>query len=96
MKSEELRSQRLTMPATGSKSFWKKTLKELNVKSRRKLGKSSRQERDLSYAQKSWEKEVLRNWLKKNPERRKDFENPSGIPLKRIYTPSDIASQDCR
>ncbi|MHB8566286.1 MAG: acyl-CoA mutase large subunit family protein [Nitrososphaerales archaeon] len=34
-----------------------------------------------------WEKEVLEPFLKEFPERKEVFENSSGIPLERVYTP---------
>lgn len=46
-------------------------------------------------------KEKVREWdgkvgksLEKNPERKKDFQTTSGIPIQRIYTPADVAHSD--
>ncbi len=36
-----------------------------------------------------WERETLNPSLKKNPERKPNFETPSGIPLERAYEPPD-------
>jgi len=41
--------------------------------------------------QKKWEKGICKRWLAKSPERKERFENPSGIALKSVYTPPDIA-----
>ena len=41
-----------------------------------------------SYQQ--WEEKVLKPWLSKWPERKKSFTTPSGIEVKRLYTPLDI------
>ena len=41
---------------------------------------------------KNWEKTILAPYLTETPERKKLFENLSGIPLKRIYTPADTDS----
>ncbi len=40
---------------------------------------------------KDWEKSVLAPVLDETPERKELFENASGIPLKRIYTPVDMS-----
>ncbi|MEM0505038.1 MAG: methylmalonyl-CoA mutase family protein [Sulfolobales archaeon] len=37
-----------------------------------------------------WEKEVLEQFLKKFPERKKEFLTEEGIPVKRLYTPIDL------
>lgn len=71
--------------------FWKMTLKQLKAKN----GTTSRQPlhaqmRRVAAARRRWEKQVLSRWLSENPERKMLLENPSGIPLSRIYTPSDI------
>jgi len=42
---------------------------------------------------KEWEKDVEKK-LEKRPERKKEFANNSGIPLKRTYTPLDVADLD--
>ena len=41
-----------------------------------------------------WEKATVPNWIKRHPERRKDFTTVSGIPVKRLYTPEDIKDMD--
>jgi methylmalonyl-CoA mutase N-terminal domain/subunit len=84
-----------TMSPSGNKDFWKATLRQLKAKHRSRsstLPKS--QARALSAAQKVWEKKVLRPWLSESPERRKSFENLSGIALRPTYTASDTASVD--
>ncbi|MBE3142719.1 MAG: methylmalonyl-CoA mutase, partial [Planctomycetes bacterium] len=45
---------------------------------------------DLESERKKWEEEVLRPVLQKFPERKGDFETPSGIPLPRISIPGDL------
>jgi methylmalonyl-CoA mutase N-terminal domain/subunit len=49
--------------------------------------------RSLNQRVEEWSRSVERK-LEKNPERRKDFRNNSGIPLKRLYTPPDLAGSD--
>jgi len=41
-----------------------------------------------------WEKSTVPNWTKRHPERRKDFETVSGVPVKRLYQPEDIKEMD--
>jgi methylmalonyl-CoA mutase (EC 5.4.99.2) len=37
-----------------------------------------------------WEERVLNLWLAKRPERKKAFTTPSGIEVRRLYTPLDL------
>jgi methylmalonyl-CoA mutase N-terminal domain/subunit len=46
---------------------------------------------DLRELQRKWERDTLKKWVVRSPERKDKFENPSGIPLKPIYGPPDIA-----
>jgi methylmalonyl-CoA mutase N-terminal domain/subunit len=83
------------MSPSGDKDFWKATLRQLKAKHRSRSSTLSKsQVRTLATAQKVWEKKVLRPWLSESPERRKSFENLSGIALRPTYTPSDTASMD--
>ena len=41
-----------------------------------------------SYQQ--WEEKVLKPWISKRPERKEKFITPSGIEVKRLYTPLDL------
>jgi methylmalonyl-CoA mutase N-terminal domain/subunit len=41
-----------------------------------------------------WEKKTVPSWLKINPERKREFETSSGIPIKRLYMPEDVKNQD--
>ena len=41
-----------------------------------------------------WEESIVAKALEKAPERRERFETTSGIPVKRVYTAADTASQD--
>jgi methylmalonyl-CoA mutase N-terminal domain/subunit len=40
-------------------------------------------------ARRAWEEQVLQPALKKNPERKPEFQTPSGIPLERVYLPAE-------
>ncbi|MGD1995273.1 MAG: methylmalonyl-CoA mutase family protein [Anaerolineae bacterium] len=46
--------------------------------------------KDLRRARREWEEDTARPPLNRFPERREQFETPSGIPLDRIYTPADV------
>jgi methylmalonyl-CoA mutase N-terminal domain/subunit len=41
-----------------------------------------------------WEKTTMPDWIRRNPERRKEFHNISGFNMKRLYTPEDIKDLD--
>jgi methylmalonyl-CoA mutase N-terminal domain/subunit len=54
-------------------------------------------QRKLAAAEKErqrWEKTTVPNWLRRHPERKKDFSTVSGISVKRLYTPEDIQDLD--
>jgi methylmalonyl-CoA mutase N-terminal domain/subunit len=48
----------------------------------------------VSTQREEWEDESLKPALNKSPERLQDFETPSGIPVKRLYTPDDVEDLD--
>ncbi len=41
-----------------------------------------------------WEQTTLPNWLRLSKERKTEFHNHSGIPIKCVYTPEEIANMD--
>jgi methylmalonyl-CoA mutase N-terminal domain/subunit len=41
-----------------------------------------------------WEKTTVPGWIRRNPERKKEFHNISGFSMKRLYTPEDIKNLD--
>jgi len=41
-----------------------------------------------------WEKTTIPDWIRRNPERRREFHNISGFSMKRLYTPEDIKNLD--
>ena len=49
--------------------------------------------KDLSDALKKWSENV-ENTVSKRPERKKSFVNTSGIPINRLYTPTDGADDN--
>lgn len=49
---------------------------------------------NLQNAKTTWEKDCLEPWLKRVPERRREFQTDIGLPLKRVYTPIDLPEVD--
>jgi methylmalonyl-CoA mutase N-terminal domain/subunit len=45
---------------------------------------------ELEADRESWQEHTLKGSLQRQPERKAEFETPSGIPLERLYLPSDI------
>jgi methylmalonyl-CoA mutase, N-terminal domain len=79
-----------------SDSFWALKLKDFQERKRlRKNGDfDSKKMAALKEGISVWEKTVLAPVLKETPERKDIFENLSGVPLNRIYTPIDIDELD--
>ncbi len=50
--------------------------------------------RKLQKERERWEQTTLPNWLKQSCERKSEFQNHSGMPIKRLYTPEDIKAMD--
>jgi methylmalonyl-CoA mutase N-terminal domain/subunit len=50
--------------------------------------------RDPSEKEKQWEEKTLRPALVRNPERQTQFTTVSGYPIRRLYTPADLAGWD--
>jgi len=76
-----------------TKGYWKKILTE--IKQERKAPPSTFDKKQLTKIKQEsarWESRTLKPWAKDSPERKKEFYNPSNIPVKRIYTPEDIAN----
>ncbi len=79
------------MPA----GYWKKLLGE--IRQRRQGSASTFSPGYLTRLKREgakWQDKTLGQWLRTNTEKRKEYRNPSEIPLKRIYTPEDIAYFD--
>jgi methylmalonyl-CoA mutase, N-terminal domain len=77
-------------------SFWALKLRELQERKRtQKIEDFNPQKINaLKTKIRQWEDYVLAPVLSETPERKDLFENPSGIPLKRIYTPLDVPDSD--
>jgi methylmalonyl-CoA mutase, N-terminal domain len=76
----------------GKEEYWRGKVKTV-VERRAKLGTLyDRKAVDgVKNGLKQWEETVYREWTKRFPEGRDDFQTASGIPLKQIYTPGDVA-----
>ncbi len=73
-------------------SYWSNKLKQLEERKRSVNGDFSKEKVESIKSQvQLWEREVLSPFLADSPERKDIFENASGIPLKRTYTPGDVA-----
>jgi len=49
---------------------------------------------EIAKEKEHWEKTTVLNWIRRNPERKKEFHNTSGFSMKRLYTPEDIKNLD--
>lgn len=74
------------------RNYWKSTLEEIK-QLRRKRGTlyDSKELRSIAKRLRNWESGELKRFVSNSPERREIFENPSGITLRRMYTPNDIS-----
>jgi len=77
-------------------SYW--TLKLKSLQERRRQKESGDFDKAMMNALRekinSWEKTVLGPVLSASPEGKEVFENLSGIPLKRLYSPADVNNQE--
>lgn len=82
------------MPTKVTKNYWALKVQTLNSH-RKKQGAlfSPLSVRSIAGGRRKWEKGTLQKWVAKSPERKTTFENPSGIQLKRLYEPTDVAYQ---
>ncbi|HWG59174.1 MAG TPA: methylmalonyl-CoA mutase family protein [Candidatus Acidoferrales bacterium] len=51
-------------------------------------------ERQATAAEREWQERALRPALEKSPERMREFTTVSGYPIRRLYTPADLAGWD--
>ena len=77
-----------------SDSFWSKKLRQ--IEERKTSGSpgdyDEKKLADIQTRIRSWEKSILSPYLERAPERKESFESLSGVPLKRVYSPPDVAS----
>src|SRR5579875_3261194 len=75
-----------------SSSFWSQKIEEFEKRKRSTNGNFNRETLDaLREMFDSWEKKIVLSSTEQASERKEIFENASGIPLKRIYSPLDNA-----
>ncbi len=75
--------------------YWKKILGE--IEARRRAPASTFNQAYLTRLKREngrWAEKTLGEWLRTSPETRKEYRNPSEIPLRRTYTPEDISYFD--
>ncbi len=73
------------------RNYWSDRLEKLSRMRQRQGTYSSREIRSLGKKVSDWERRVVKPWIAKAPEREVTFENPSGMHVKRLYTPCDVA-----
>jgi len=80
------------MPQKARVNYWKTKVEQLSQQ-RRRSGTlfDSKALTKVSSLQSKWDGNTLKRWLAASAERKEKFENPSGIPLRTVYSPSDIS-----
>ena len=79
----------------GKEDYWRRKVKGVIEKRARAGALYDRKTGDsVRKGLKQWEETVYSRWTKRFPEGRGDFQTASGIPLKPIYTPADVADVD--
>jgi methylmalonyl-CoA mutase N-terminal domain/subunit len=79
----------------GRDVYWKRKTQEA-VERRAKSGSlyDKKAVDDIRKGVKQWQEEVYREWAEKFPETRQEFQTATGIPVKPLYTPADVADAD--
>jgi methylmalonyl-CoA mutase, N-terminal domain len=79
----------------GRDDYWKQSAARFS-KSREKKGSlyDTKALEDVKRGVEQWQKTVLGPWLARSPETKTDHQTASGIPLKPIYSPEDVADVD--
>src|SRR5437867_8419989 len=77
------------------KGYRKRTLQEIRKKQKAKPSTfNPKYLAGLRRQEAQWQRKTLGKWARESPERKKEFRNPSNIPIGRLYTPEDIAYRD--
>jgi methylmalonyl-CoA mutase, N-terminal domain len=79
----------------GHDIYWKHRAQEA-VEGRAKAGSlyDKKAVDDIRRGVKQWQESIYREWTKRFPEAREEFQTASGIPVKSLYTPADVADAD--
>jgi len=73
--------------------YWSAKTKEVSARRKKTAAVFDRRTlKDMKAGYDRWLKEVYAPWVATTPETKERFETASGVPLKPIYTPDDIAS----
>ncbi|MDE1858628.1 MAG: methylmalonyl-CoA mutase family protein, partial [Thaumarchaeota archaeon] len=83
------------MLRTGRDAYWKRKAGAL-VESRAQSGSlyDRKAVEQIRRGLKQWQESVYQGWTDQFPEEARDHQTASGIPLKPIYTPGDVANAD--
>ncbi|MGA2791818.1 MAG: methylmalonyl-CoA mutase family protein [Candidatus Bathyarchaeia archaeon] len=83
------------MPPKRRINYWARKVEQITAAKKKQATLYNRKElHSIARNQRKWNQGTLMKWLANAPERREAFENPSGIPLKRIYDPTDVSHHD--
>jgi len=75
--------------------YWKAAAAKFAERRRKKGALYDRKAiQDVEKGIRQWKESVLAPWLSKSPESKKDHRTASGLPLKPVYTPADLANAD--
>ncbi|MDA4126012.1 MAG: methylmalonyl-CoA mutase family protein [Thaumarchaeota archaeon] len=79
----------------GRDAYWNRKAREA-VERRAKAGSlyDKKAVDDIKKGVKQWHEEVYRGWTEKFPEARQEFQTATGIKVKPIYTPADVADSN--
>ncbi|MDE1853495.1 MAG: methylmalonyl-CoA mutase family protein [Thaumarchaeota archaeon] len=85
----------LALLRTGRDTYWRKKAKTM-VERRGAAGTlfDKKAADRVRKGLKQWQDTVYKQWTDRFPEGRQDFQTASGIPLKPLYTPDDVANAD--
>jgi methylmalonyl-CoA mutase, N-terminal domain len=73
--------------------YWSRKAKDVSAKRKKNATLFDRRTlKDMKTGYDRWLKEIYAPWVGGSPEAKERFETASGVPLKPIYTPDDIAS----
>ncbi len=83
------------MLRSGNDGYWSKKLRERIAKRKGHEGLFNPHViREIEKGVEQWKNEVYGPWIEKSPELKKDFQTASGIPLKPVYSPTDVADEN--
>ncbi|MFI5404374.1 MAG: methylmalonyl-CoA mutase [Candidatus Gagatemarchaeaceae archaeon] len=86
---------RPTLLGSEKEAYWRKKSKSV-VERRARAGPlyDKKAVDSVKKGVRQWQERVFDEWVKEHPESKADFQTASGIPLKPVYTPVDVADVD--